>query len=207
MDLSQKDEMLLYCLRVVQEKTGESELKELSSSDWDVLIENSYGYGITSLLYYRLKTFHPGTPIPANVMERLRQVYLQSAGRNTRLYHELGKVFGRLQQHGITVIALKGSHLATVVYQNIALRPMSDIDLLVKQADLLKVQDILVEQGYIASKEETGCAQEHLTPYRKKDSIAIEIHFNVVAPPFSDRVDVEKLFARTQTCFIEGSRS
>src|SRR5450759_4325761 len=149
MDISQKDELLLYCLRVVQDETGESRLKELSSSDWDVLMEVSGWYGITPLLYYRLKTFHPVTPIPANVMERLRQVYLQCSGRNMQLYHELGKVLGRLRQYGIPVIALKGTHLAVAVYRNIALRPMGDIDLLVKQTDLLRVQEILVEQGYI----------------------------------------------------------
>ena len=38
----------------------------------------------------------------------------------------------------------------------------------------------------------------------KKDSACIEIHFNIVEPPFSDRVDVEKLFARAQACFIGG---
>jgi len=155
------------------------------------------------MLYYRLTTFHPDTPIPAHVKEKLQQTYLQCSGRNMRLYHELGKLLGMLRKHGIPVIALKGAHLAIAVYRNIALRPMGDIDLLVKQADLLEVQDILVKQGYIPSKEETGCAQEHLPSYRKKDSIPIEIHFNIVAPPFSDRINVEKLFARAQTCFIE----
>jgi hypothetical protein len=204
MDLSQTDELLLYCLRVVPDNAGESRLQELSSSDWDVLIENSCWDGITPLLYYRLKTFHPGAQIPAEVFQKLRNSYLHSAGRNMRLYHELGKVLGMLRQHGIPVIALKGAHLAIAVYRNISLRPMGDVDLLVKQIDLLKVQDILVEQSYIPSKEEIFCAQEHLPSYRKKDSIVIEIHFNIVAPPFSDRVDVEKLFARAQTFFIEG---
>jgi hypothetical protein len=121
-----------------------------------------------------------------------------------RLYNELGKVLGILRQHSIPVIALKGAHLASAVYRNITLRPMGDIDLLVKQADLLMVHDILAEQGYVSSKEETDCSQEHLPSYRKKDSIIIEMHFNIVPPPFSDRVDVEKLFTRAQTCFIEG---
>lgn len=198
------DELLLYCLRVVQDEMSESRLKELSSSDWGVLIEKSCWYGVAPLLYYRLITFHPGAQIPAEAFQKLRNTFLHSAGRNMRLYHELGKVLGRLLQHGIPVIALKGVHLATAVYRNIALRPMGDIDLLVKQTDLLRVQEILAEQGYIASKEDIGCSQLHLPPYKKKGSISIEIHFNIESPPFSDRVDVEKLFARAQMSAIQG---
>lgn len=204
MHQSRIDELLLYCLRVVPDEMGDGRLKELSSSDWDIFLEAAGRHGIAPLLYYRLITFHPGAQIPAEVFQKLRNSYLHSAGRNMRLYHELGKVLGRLRQHGVPVIALKGAHLAIAVYRNIALRPMGDIDLLVKQTDLLRVQEILVRQGYIASKEEIGCSQLHLPPYKKKDSINIEIHFNIEAPPFSDRVDVEKLFARAQTCFIEG---
>jgi hypothetical protein len=204
MALSQSDKLLLYCLSAVQDETGDRRLNGLSSSDWDVLFEDSRRHGIASLLYYRLRTFHPRTPIPANVMERLRQIYLQCSCRNMQLYHELGNLMGTLRLDNIPVIALKGVHLATVVYRNVALRPMGDIDLLVKQSDLLRVQEILVKQGYIALKEEVGSAQEHLPPYKKKGSFTIEIHFHIVGPPFSLRVDVEKLWARAQMSSIQG---
>jgi hypothetical protein len=204
MDQPQKDELLLYCLRVVPDEMGDGRLEALSSSDWDVLIELSGRYGIAPLLYHRLITFHPGILIPESAIGRLRQAYLESVARNMGLYHELGKLQGILRQDNISVIALKGVHLATAVYRNIALRPMGDVDLLVKQTDLLRVQEILVEQGYIASKDEIGCAQEHLPPYRKKDSLAVEIHFHIVGPPFSLRVDVEKLWVRAQMSSIQG---
>jgi len=204
MDRSRTDELLLYCLRVVPDEAGDGRLETLSSSDWDVLIEESGRYGVAPLLYYRLIIFHSDIPIPANVMARLRHIYLQSAGRAMHLYHELGKVLGLLRHDNIPVIALKGVHLATAVYRNTALRPMGDIDLLVKQTDLLRVQEILVEQGYIASKEEIGCAQEHLPPYKKKGSLTVEIHFHIVGPPFSLRVDVEKLWVRAQMSSIQG---
>jgi hypothetical protein len=189
---------------VVPDEVGDARLETLSSSDWDVLIEESGRYGVAPLLYHRLRTFHSEIPIPAKVMARLRQAYLQCSGRNMQLYHELGKLLGMLQHDNISVIALKGAHLATAVYRNIALRPMGDIDLLVKQTDLLRVHEILVEQGYIASKEEIGLAQDHLPAYRKKGSVTVEIHFHIVGPPFSLRVDVEKLWVRAQMSSIQG---
>ena len=211
MDLYRTDELLLYCLSVVQEESGETRLKELSSSDWDVLIEKSCWHGIAPLLYYRLITFHPSTPVPASALEKLQLVYLQSSARNMHLYQELGKILERLRHDSIQVIALKGVHVAAAVYQNIALRPMEDIDLLVKQTDLLRVQEILVKQGYISSKEESsgfclglGSAQVHLPMYRKGDSLVVEIHFNIVGPPFSLQLDVEKLWGRAQMSSLQG---
>jgi Uncharacterised nucleotidyltransferase len=204
MDQTQIDELLLYCLRVVPDEAGDGRLETLSSSDWDVLVEESGRHGIAPLLYYRLRTSHLDVPIPANVMGRLRQAYLQCSGRNMQLYHELGKLLGMLRHDNIPVIALKGVHLATAVYRNIALRPMGDIDLLVKQTDLLRVQERLIEQGYIASKEEIGCSQQHLPSYKKKGSLTVEIHFHIVGPPFSLRVDVEKLWIRAQMSSIQG---
>jgi hypothetical protein len=198
------DELLLYCLRWVPDEMSDGRLKALSSSDWDVLIEASNRHGVAPLLYHRLRTFHADVPIPANVMGRLRQAYLKNVARNMGLYQELGKLLGMLRHDNIPVIALKGIHLATAVYRNIALRTMGDIDLLVKQTDLLRVQEILVEQGYIASKEEIGCTQLHLLPYRKKGSLAVEMHFHIVGPPFSLRVDVEKLWVRAQMSSIQG---
>jgi hypothetical protein len=204
MDRSRTEDLLLAFLRTDPGGTGVAGFGELSGTDWDDLLRTAARHGVTPLLYHRLATFHRDAPIPAEVIRNLRNSYLQNAGRNMHLYHELGKVLGRFRQDGIPVIALKGAHLAEAVYGNIALRPMGDADLLVKQADLSRVQDLLVELGYMVSKEETFCAQEHLPPYRKEGSPSIEIHFNIVGPPFSDRVDVEKLFVRAQACFIGG---
>jgi len=204
MDRSRLDDLLLSFLRMGPDGAGTIGAEELSDADWEDLLHRSARHGMTPLLFHRLTTFHTGAPVPAEVIRKLHNIYLQSAARNMKLYHELGKVLGRMHREGIPVIALKGAHLAEVVYGNIALRPMVDADLLVKQRDLSRVKDLLVEQGYRDSKEETFCSQEHLPPYRKEGSISIEIHFNIVAPPFSDRVDVEKLFNRAQSCSIGG---
>ncbi|HWS14839.1 MAG TPA: nucleotidyltransferase family protein, partial [Candidatus Methylomirabilis sp.] len=204
MERSRTDDLLLAFLRTDPDATGAAGTGELSGTDWEDLLRTSARHGVAPLLYHRLTNFHRSTPVPPEVIRQLRNSYLQNAGRNMRLYHEQAKVLGRLRQDGIPVIALKGLHLAEAVYGNIALRPMGDADLLVKPTDLSRVQDLLVEHGYTASKEDTFCAQEHLPPYRKAGSPSIEIHINIVGPPFSDRVDVGKLFIRAQTCLIGG---
>jgi len=213
MDLSRNDELLLYCLRVVQDETGDGRLEGLSSSDWDVVFKESRRYGVAPLLYHRLRTSHSGTPVPASAMEKLQLVYLQSSARNMHLYQELGKILERLRHDSIQVIALKGVHVAAAVYQNIALRPMEDIDLLVKQTDLLRAQEILVKQGYISPKEENSgflsrlriCAST-FAHVPERDSFVVEIHFNIVGPPFSLQLDVEKAVGQGSNELAPGHR-
>ncbi len=51
-------------------------------------------------------------------------------------------------QSPIPVILLKGAALAGTVYPNIALRPMSDVDLLIRVPDLPRAQEMLIARGY-----------------------------------------------------------
>jgi hypothetical protein len=58
------------------------------------------------------------------------------------LYQELQTVLKtfKFRAASIAVIALKGAFLAELVYENIGLRAIGDVDLLVKKEDLEKVQ-------------------------------------------------------------------
>ena len=58
------------------------------------------------------------------------QVYLASAHRNLRLFGELRQILRAFNAAGLSVIPLKGACLAEMIYGNIALRPMVDVDLL-----------------------------------------------------------------------------
>ena len=206
MDLYRTDELLLYCLSVVQEGTGESRLKELSSSDWDVLIEKSYWYGIAPLFYYRLITFHPGTPIPANAMKRLRQVYLQCSGRNMQLYHELGKVLGLLRHANIPVIVLKGAHLAELVYGNIALRPMGDVDVLVHKDDLMRVEAVLLGMGYAPAECHRQIAKDncHFVYGLPNRELFVEVHWNFLPSMYRFKIDIDGQWERSRQAIIAG---
>ncbi|MCP4365035.1 MAG: nucleotidyltransferase family protein [Planctomycetes bacterium] len=81
------------------------------------------------------------------------------------------------------VILLKGAHLAQVVYSNIALRPMGDIDILVKKNDLPKAKELLLELGYTPIKEvdiATACAySQHISPMIKQNAPPVELHWTL----------------------------
>jgi len=208
MDQRTADELLLYCLGMGADKTRAARLEQLSASDWDDLIQQSVRHGVTPLLYQRFTTTNTSAPIPATVMQRLREIYLYSAKENIRLYHELAKVLKTLQNDGISVIALKGAHLAEVVYGNIALRPMVDTDLLVRKADLSRVEEKLLEMGYGSPERpsiEEQCEKvHHLVRFTKPDVFSIEIHWTIELPTSPFEIDVDGLWERARPATIAG---
>ena len=126
------------------------------------------------------------TPVPGDVLQRLREIYLMTGARNTLLYQELALVLQALQHDNIPVIVLKGGHLAALVYRHPALRPMSDIDLLVRRSDLERAAARLRDLGYSgppagdipALREEN----QHLPMMCKAPETGIELHWTLLAP-------------------------
>jgi len=200
--------LLCYCLDMEPNTIRTSRLEQLSTLDWDRVIQLSARHGVTPSLYRRLKTLGPGTNIPASIEQRLRGVYLHSVGRGICLYHELSQVLRMLQNDNIPVIVLKGAFLAEVVYGNIALRSMGDVDLLVEKSDLARVEKILPEMGYSPSRRfwiEAECAtHQHLPPFIKPGAAPLEIHWIIVHPTGPFRIDVDGLWKRARPTLIAG---
>lgn len=185
MDKKTESELLLYCLNIGTDETKAGKLEQLSTSDWDGVIQQSVRHGVAPLLYQRLEKLGPSANIPDSIVQRLRGIYLHSVVRNTLLYHELSKVLGILQNDGIPVIVLKGAALAELIYQNIALRPMSDVDLLVKGKDIWKIDKVLSQLGYesntfLLSKRHAQWIQ-HITYTNRV--IHVEIHPKIYELP------------------------
>jgi hypothetical protein len=206
MDQTQIDEFLLYCLRAVPDEAGDGRLEALSSSDWNILIEKSACHRVAPLLYHRLRTFHSDMSIPANVMPILRHTYLQSAAAGMHLYHELGKVLGLLRHKNIPVIVLKGAHLAELVYGNKALRPMSDVDVLVHKDDLMRVEAALLGMGCVPTECHRQIAKDtcHFVYALPNKELSVEVHWNFLPSMYRFKIDIDAQWKRSRQVVIAG---
>ena len=211
MDQQTEVELLLCCLGVAADEALVHRLEQLSTSDWGRLIGQSARHGVTSLLYERIKALASRAAVPASALLTLREMHLHSAARNMRLRHELGQVLTVLQSVDIPAIALKGAHLAEVVYGDPALRPMGDLDLLVKRADLARVENKLREAGYKPYRpfwpEAEHAVHFHLPPFVKPDTVPLEIHWTIANPASPFRVDVDGLWTRARPAVIAGVKA
>jgi hypothetical protein len=212
--------LVLKCLRhsALEEKL--KHLNDITAREWDSITVTAERLHAGALLYYSLKPIISKLTIPNELRQKMRDKYLISAARNIRLYEQLVEVISALNKEDIEVVLLKGAHLATSVYTNPGLRSMADIDILAKRKDLVLIDRVLRELGYVTSAASVGCTLEHLehlelynkkagsplkhlTPYTKKNAMRVEVHFHIAKPPFSQLVDLAELWNRARRQAID----
>lgn len=181
----------------------------LTEADWERLMALAQQHHVAPVLYARLKK--RGITPPQAIAEQLRQIYLTSATRNLHLFQELGKILLALQTAHLPVILLKGACLAETVYGNIALRPMNDVDLLIKPNDMIPAIDVLRELGYTFEHsfeiEVERRASHHLPPLSKPGGLRVEMHWTIVNPRYQAQFhsdDLEQLWSRANPATIRG---
>lgn len=79
---------------------------------------------------------------------RLRGIYRYHWCRNQLMLAELRRIISELNSRSIEVILLKGSAMIQRYYKDPALRPMSDLDIMVRPAQFEDTSRILCELGY-----------------------------------------------------------
>lgn len=175
----------------------------LTIDDWRRVVELSIDQGLSAHLLERLekheKLLHP----PAEIVRRLKAIGLRIAAANTKLYCELAVILQAMQKEAIPVIVLKGAHLAEIVYANVALRSMSDVDILVAKENITRVESMLFELGYVVLPPSMGTSHHHEIPFAKKDCPHIEVHHTL---PFMGDIDkgVKEIWERAQHVTIAG---
>jgi hypothetical protein len=91
---------------------------------------------------------HPEVPVDPLVAEALHEAYWQGHFRNRLLLGELDSIATEASAEGIILMPLKGACLAPRFYPTPALRPLSDLDLLVVPGDVDRFGTLLAGRGY-----------------------------------------------------------
>jgi hypothetical protein len=186
-NLSNENRLLLYCNRVGVSETTASELNDLLSGplNWEFISEAAHSHKIMGLLYHNLKGLSNRSFIPAPAMKDLKKTYHETVARNMFNLAELKTILGAFRRSGLEAIALKGAALMGTVYTDIGLRPMIDIDLLVKEDELEAADRVMTDLGYSAAdglkpKQWYRENHFHLPPYRHTQKpVIVEVHWHV----------------------------
>jgi hypothetical protein len=185
---------LHLCLRGRWDSTALQAAQALtthSDLDWHDLHQVAQTESLAPLLYQIVRDRNI---IPAPVEQQLRDAYYHNACRNTFLLRELGDVLHHMAKEGVDVILLKGAALAEGVYGDIAVRPMSDLDLLIQQPDLPIARRVLAALGYMPSYLEMHAGFNiefrNEEPLYKPGLIDtyIDLHWKLISPSYYQRV-------------------
>lgn len=190
----------LLCDFLSGRKIPEGRLEKLSPADGESLVDCALRLKVGGLFYREIKSRNISTElIQVEARNRLREAYRGSATKNTSLFFEASKILKSLADNQLPIIALKGLSLAKSIYGDIALRPMADMDLLVKEEDLVRAGRILLTLGYkqdFPAWESTLKIYHHLPPFTNKNGAIIELHWNIVTPNRPIQVDLDGLWER-----------
>jgi hypothetical protein len=134
---------------VLSDRVDQIAWDEFAPTDWELFSQMAEREGVAPLMYWKLKD--SPVEVPPSTFNFLRSTYYQTLAQNTLMYQELERILKALDEAGIPAIVLKGAALAATVYEDIGLRPMGDLDLLVSRERLGKAVSILNGLDYEAS--------------------------------------------------------
>lgn len=133
--------------RVVLPVLRGSPLPALRESEIPRIAEGLRRAGMTGVVLEALGR-NGGAGTPAALIQRLEKNRVEDRVGLTLLYDRLGRFADVMDAAGIPFITLKGSTLAPLLYDSVDLRPMVDVDVLIRRRDWPRVRETLEAAGY-----------------------------------------------------------
>jgi len=201
---SAEQKILAWVTELNPDSNQRQKMRQLMSHDVDVdhLISLAYREGLAGLLYKNLIKSGALESLSHEQKERLQTLYYQTVLSNSKLIQDLKEILHLLDKKNIRVVLLQGIALLLPIYDDIGLRPLTDIDLWVLQKDYDGLISILGSQGY---------ERDHLYPNTfRKDSTIFDLHTQI---PWADRIKARKMllaksqehiYSETQVADFEG---
>jgi hypothetical protein len=181
---------------------------KFSEDQWLDLLGILKCHWVLPLLYRRIGTFPPGLCPPEPITDQLRMAFQESRVRSLRLERQLAEILDAFETEGVRSLVLRGPALGLSIYPDPALRPGSDLDLLVLPKQTMKVRKILEDLGY-------GCLgkrfevtrdffreEEYVHKKNPKDNLPVDLHWvHWELHPFFEKghdTAIDSLFLRSQ---------
>jgi hypothetical protein len=172
-----------------------------SEAQWEQLFAEAEKHDVNPMVHAALSR-HPEAA-PAAVWQSFRQAAQVLAQRNLRFTFELNRILKGFERHQIAVIPFKGPALAELAYGNFALRQYSDLDLLVRPADVEAARISLQEAGFAPSKAFSAAQQAALlhTGYERAFDgpgapNLVELQWQLLPRFYSVDLSMDELFSR-----------
>lgn len=152
--------------------------------DWDAWLARAES--LAPLLY---RVLHGRDILPPGVDAELEAAFASNWIRSEIAARDLDRILRCLADVQAPVILLKGAALATAIYGDQALRPMSDLDLLVHPGDVIRALEALQGLGYelpaveMRLHDAVAYSNEILLCRPGGTEIPVEIHWSLVDNP------------------------
>ncbi|NOZ06703.1 MAG: nucleotidyltransferase family protein [Chloroflexi bacterium] len=206
-------ELLLCCARTQMDAKSAGRLLHLTAGeiDWGVVDRLARHHRLVPLLHRNLKAT-AAHAVPDDVLRQFQARFTTIAHRNLRWTGELLRIIALFEAHEIPAIPYKGPALAALLYGSLVLRQFRDLDLLVREEDALRAQDLLLDGSYRSQFDFDGVPQElllrnrhHFNLLHADDALVVELHYRILAHVHDFRIDLNRLWAGLELLEIAGT--
>ncbi len=203
---------LLLCARAELKEEQCERLRAIvaGSFDWDYFYRLARRHSLVPLAYRQLEHSIKDV-VPPDILQRFRKDYQENAARNLIFVEELTSLLDAFARTGIETILFKGPALAVFAYGDLNLRRFVDLDLIVRRADMERAIEVLMNEGYVASKDLSG--EQHALLLRTQHNlqftrgrVIVELHWQVSSELFASSVTAEELWKNVGTLEINGAK-
>ncbi len=158
-----------------------------SSLDWDYIFNQARENKALSLAYKTLLNIKNIEKIvPPDFGLALKNAYYSTLRRNIAIFNTLESLAPQFKNEGIDIIIFKGPVLTELIYGDIGIWPMADVDIFIKKHDLLRIDAILKNNGYSTSLNVEDFLRFNFGFYRDTFSyehttaMPIDIHWHII---------------------------
>ena len=190
---TEAQELLLKAALLRGESAKQSLTKWMAAVDFEGELDHG-SFRLLPLLFHNLKK--QGIVHPA--MDRLKGVYRYAWSQNHKLFQELSKVLNCLHRARISTMVLKGAALTLRVYKNYAIRPMSDMDVLVPERDAVAAFELLEQSGWTSPPDRCftkDLKYRHSIDFKNESGMEFDLHWHPIKD--SSMVAPEKKMSAT----------
>jgi hypothetical protein len=119
-----------------------------SPLDWRFIINQAIRHGVLSFLNSMLRAHGWLDCLPTDARRGLEAAFTHRTTRSLSLLGELARILQNFRQEAIPALPFKGPVVSKLVYGDFLKRSYCDLDILVREADLDRACQLLIDAGY-----------------------------------------------------------
>ncbi|MGF9691617.1 nucleotidyltransferase family protein [Rhizobium sp. 0TCS1.26] len=148
--LSREETFLLLTCRPYLSGADDQRLMRIVAEepDWSFILWRAESYQTLPVCLHHLRRLDLGYAVPQWVIAYMTAWSQLSRARSEVQFKQLGELLAHFRGADIDHYLFKGPMMSALLYPDPALRPMQDIDLMVRAADVRRVQRELYALGY-----------------------------------------------------------
>ncbi|MCB2211672.1 nucleotidyltransferase family protein [bacterium] len=209
---SKSSKTIRVALRSMYPILSASEKSSLSSEDlptdamlWPAIVALADQHELAPYLCWQLNRANLLDTVPIDSRERLQRHYRQAWVQYQRLFAAQRRISSAFRDRDMDLIVLKGLYFAHSLYPDPATRPMTDLDLLVRESDVTPALEIFQSLGFQRQGGGGSIAEsKEIWLYEPQRRIKVDLHVGLL-PYYADfDWDVAGVWDRAARVEVDG---